>query len=283
MNILTLRPSLPNRTPILFLCGDVMTGRGIDQVMSHPSNLCLYEPYVESPLEYVVMAERANGPIPKPVNFDHVWGEAIEDFDCFAPAVRIINLETSITTSENYEPKRINYRMHPANICCLTAANIDCCVLANNHVLDWGNSGLTETVATLHRMGINTAGAGRNLDDALCPAIIEVGGDSRVLVFAVGTADSGIPRHWAATHARPGIALLPNLSLETADGIAERVHAVRRPRDKIVLSISLGRKLGLPGPTGATDLCPQASGSWGDRRHSRSFVAPSERYRDLQE
>ena len=53
--------------------------------------------------------------------------------------VRIINLETAITESEDYWPgKPVLYRMHPRNIGCLTVAQISCCALANNHLLDWG-------------------------------------------------------------------------------------------------------------------------------------------------
>src|SRR5579872_3924197 len=113
----------------LFLCGDVMTGRGVDQVLPHPSDPTLHEPYVASALEYVEMAEKAHGPIPRPVSFSYIWGDAAAELERLAPAARIVNLETSITTSEDYDPKGINYRMHPANTPCLAAAKIDCCVL----------------------------------------------------------------------------------------------------------------------------------------------------------
>jgi poly-gamma-glutamate capsule biosynthesis protein CapA/YwtB (metallophosphatase superfamily) len=228
----------------LFLCGDVMTGRGVDQVLPHPSKAGLYEPYARSALEYVAMAENANGRIPKPVEFSYIWGDAAEELDRMAPAARVINLETSVTTSEDHVPKGINYRMHPANTPCLTAAKIDCCVLANNHVLDWGRSGLAETLATLRRAGIQTTGAGPNLTEAEEPAVIDAGGDSRVLVFGVGTADSGIPRDWAATGTRAGVALLPDLSRSTADRLAESVGAVKRPGDVAVLSIHWGGNWG---------------------------------------
>jgi poly-gamma-glutamate synthesis protein (capsule biosynthesis protein) len=39
--------------------------------------------------------------------------------------------------------------MHPENIWILKAAKIDVCSLANNHVIDWGYSGLIETMETL--------------------------------------------------------------------------------------------------------------------------------------
>jgi hypothetical protein len=42
-------PNKPSRisNPItMFMCGDVMTGRGIDQVLSHPSDPIIHEPYM---------------------------------------------------------------------------------------------------------------------------------------------------------------------------------------------------------------------------------------------
>ncbi len=60
----------------LFLCGDVMTGRGVDQVLPFPGEPRLCEPYVTSAVEYVRLAERMNGPIPRPVDFAYVWGDA---------------------------------------------------------------------------------------------------------------------------------------------------------------------------------------------------------------
>ena len=48
----------------LFLCGYVMLGRGIDQILPHPGDPSLHEPCVASAKEYVALAERLNGPIP---------------------------------------------------------------------------------------------------------------------------------------------------------------------------------------------------------------------------
>jgi poly-gamma-glutamate capsule biosynthesis protein CapA/YwtB (metallophosphatase superfamily) len=237
----------------LFLSGDVMTGRGIDQALPHPSNPRLYERYVDSALEYVALAEKANGKIPRPVDFAYIWGDALEELERFAPDVRITNLETSITTSEIHEPKGINYRMHPANTGCLTAAKLDCCVLANNHVLDWGSRGLIETLDTLHVAGLKTAGAGRDLREALQPAIHEFG-TSRLLVFAAVTDDSGVPPHWAATGIRPGVAFLPKLSAEAAGSLASRVHAIKRAGDVTVISVHWGGNWGYEIPREQRDF-----------------------------
>ncbi|MDJ0592549.1 MAG: CapA family protein, partial [Pleurocapsa sp. MO_226.B13] len=61
--------------------------------------------------EYVRLAEQANGSIPIPVSFDYIWGDALEEWERVRPDVKLINLETSITRSNDYWwGKGINYR-----------------------------------------------------------------------------------------------------------------------------------------------------------------------------
>jgi len=131
----------------LFLCGDVMTGRGIDQALPHPVRPILHEPYVRDAREYVALAEKANGPIPRPLGADYIWGDALRELERDEVDLRIANLETAVTSAETPWPhKGIHYRMNPRNIGCLVSAKISACALANNHVLDWGYDGLLETL-----------------------------------------------------------------------------------------------------------------------------------------
>ncbi len=233
-------------TPVtLFLCGDVMIGRGIDQILAHPGDPQLYEAFASSARAYVDIGERANGPIPRAVGPDYVWGDALAEFDRIRPAARIANLETAITASDTpWEGKGINYRMHPANVACLAAAKLDCCVLANNHVLDWDRQGLADTLAALRDAGIRTAGAGADASAAAAPAVLETGGGSRVLVFACATTDSGVPREWAARAGCPGVNLLEDLSERSADAIARRIRAFARDGDLVVVSVHWGGNWG---------------------------------------
>ena len=224
----------------LFLCGDVMTGRGIDQILPHPGKPQLYEPYIRDARDYVRLAERTNGPVKWPVELAYPWGEALAELQRAVPDVRIINLETAITVSDSYRPKGINYRMHPANIGCLTAAGVDCCALANNHVLDWGVAGLQETLETLDAAGIRWAGAGRDLEEGMAPAVMPVPGKGRILVFSCGFTSSGIGRSWAATNQRSGVHLLPDLSMASVDTLAGQVRRVKRAGDIVVVSIHWG-------------------------------------------
>jgi poly-gamma-glutamate synthesis protein (capsule biosynthesis protein) len=228
----------------LMLCGDVMLGRGIDQVLPHPSPPTLYEPHVRSALDYVALAEAANGPIPRNVAPSYVWGDALDELTLRKPDLRIINLETAVTRSDLPAPKGINYRMNPANLPCLTAAGIDCCSLANNHVLDWSHEGLLETLGSLRSAEIATAGAGRDVSEAEAPTILKVPGIGRVLIYAGAYGSSGVPPDWAAGHGRPGVNLIRDLSEKSADLIAERIARDRRPGDIALYSIHWGGNWG---------------------------------------
>src|SRR2546430_1748670 len=228
-----------------FLCGDAMTGRGIDQALPHPVSPVLYEPYVRDAQEYVDLAEKANGPIRRPVTFDYIWGDVLQELERAEVNLRIINLETAITSAETpWRGKGIHYRMHPQNIGCLSAARITACALANNHVLDWGYAGLSETLRTLAEAGIARSGAGENADEAAAPAVLNVPGKGRLLLFSFGSTTSGIPREWCATDSREGENLLDDLSETTAARIANQMRQFQQPCDLLVASIHWGTNWG---------------------------------------
>jgi poly-gamma-glutamate synthesis protein (capsule biosynthesis protein) len=231
----------------LFLCGDVMTGRGIDQILPHPSDPRLYESHVKSALTYVELAEQTNGAIPQPVGYEYVWGNSLAELARAAPAARIVNLETAITTSDDAAAKGINYRMNPRNAELLTTANIDCCVLANNHVLDWGEKGLEETLDVLDAALIPHAGAGRNFQEAAAPAKIALAGRRRVLIFAFGFESSGIPAAWTAG-LRPGINFVAEASEDAVARIAKQVEMFARDDDLCIASIHWGGNWGYTVP-----------------------------------
>ena len=220
-----------------------MCGRGIDQVLAYPCSPEIYEQSMRSAEGYVLLAEQANGPIPRRNGPSYVWGAALDELARMRPDARIINLETAVTRSKDRARKGINYRMSPENADCLSAAKIDCCVLANNHVLDWGRTGLEQTLATLQKLNIKVAGAGRNDREASAAAMLNLG-DARLLIFSFGSTSSGVPLEWAATEVAPGVSLLPDLSEASALKVADRIMALRRPDDLIVVSIHWGSNWG---------------------------------------
>ena len=187
--------------------------------------------------------------MPRHVAPSYVWGAALDELNRAQPEARIVNLETSVTRSDDYVPKGINYRVSPENANCLTTAAIDCCVLANNHILDWGRAGLLETLTTLAHLRIKSAGAGRNSDEAAAPASLDIRSKGRVLVFSFACPTSGVPQDWAATDDLPGLNLLSELTPASVTGIAKQIAGLRKTSDVVVVSIHWGSNWGYDVPS----------------------------------
>lgn len=222
-----------------------MTGRGIDQILPNPGAPALRESVVSDARTYVRLAERVNGGIRVPVDFGWPWGEALRILDELDPDVRLINLETTVTASNQFAPRKaVHYRMNPDNVGCLTAVAPDVCALANNHVLDFGKRGLVDTVRSLTAAGIRCAGAGLNADGADRPAAVPLSGGGFAVIASVGSRSSGIPPSWAAACDRAGVAMLPDLSDHTATALAARVIGDKRLGDIAIVSVHWGSNWG---------------------------------------
>ncbi len=229
----------------LFLCGDVMTGRGIDQILPRPSDPALHESFVQDALGYVALAESKHGAIPRRVAPEYIWGDALAELERAKPGARIVNLETSVTASDDWLDKGINYRMHPANVPCLTAAGLDCCVLANNHVLDWGPGGARGDAR--HAAGRRPPHRGRGAKPRRGE---RARGDSGCIwrPGARGRVRDAVERGAAAIGPRPTMRPASRCSrtcrTATRTGSRTNVRAVKRPGDVVVASIHWGGNWG---------------------------------------
>lgn len=234
----------------LGLVGDLMLGRGIDQALETSCDPRLYERFVSDARDYVTLAERANGGFPRPISCGHLWGDALRALAPSPPDLLLGNLETAVTTHpEPYPGKAIHYRMHPANLGCLSELGLDGVTLANNHVLDWGQDGLVETLWSLADAGIPYGGAGRTAAEAAEPLRLDANGLS-VAVFAHGAPDSGVPEDWAATEQAPGVQLLPDFEEATVDRLVHDVQERTSADDVVVVSMHWGSNWGWEVPRG---------------------------------
>ncbi|MFF8391971.1 CapA family protein [Streptomyces sp. NPDC016172] len=264
----------------LFLCGDVMLGRGVDQILAHPGDPALREAYVADARSYVRLAESVHGPVPVPVDASWPWGEALRVLDEADPDARIVNLETSVTRGGSFAPgKEVHYRMHPANLPALAVARPDVTVLANNHVLDFGRPGLLETLEALALAGLRTAGAGRDAEEAYAPAVVPLPGGRRLRVFALGARSSGIPSGWAATADRPGVAYVPDYSPGAAEAVLRRLG---RAGGLAVVSVHWGSNWGYRVPREQVRFAHALIDGGADivHGHSSHHPRPLEVYRD---
>ncbi|WP_156747064.1 CapA family protein [Mycobacterium sp. E2733] len=230
----------------VLLGGDVMLGRGVDQILPHPGDPELREEYLRDAGGYVRLAERANGPISRPVDSRWPWGEVLTLLDEAAPDVRLINLETTITARGEFaHGKAVCYRMHPDNLPALAAVRPDVCALANNHILDFGHHGLADTVTALTGAGIRGVGAGADLLAARKPAVVDVRDGNRVTVGSVAMPSAGVPASWAARHDRPGVRLIRDSSVRgAADEVAADVLAHKRDGQVAIVSVHWGSNWG---------------------------------------
>jgi len=129
------------------------------------------------------------------------WGDTLSVLQS-ADAV-IGNLECPITLHPlqwRRTWKAFRFRARPQAVDVLEAANVRMVNLANNHMLDFQEEGLRDTIAYLGKAGIGHAGAGRDAYDAAKPALIDVAG---VKIGMIGFTDR-MPE-WRAGHCAPGI------------------------------------------------------------------------------
>ncbi|KAJ5200142.1 Capsule synthesis protein CapA [Penicillium cf. griseofulvum] len=153
----------------LTFTGDVMLGRLLDQLMpEHVSN--------EHDERIATTFIKAHPTLLAKGNYtpSSPWGTTLPLLQ--SSSLACINLETSVTTAPIPWPNKVfNYRMHPANLApILHAGRIDYASLANNHTLDFGTEGLTETVKTLQEAKVAYAGVGETAADACKPAVLHL-------------------------------------------------------------------------------------------------------------
>jgi len=130
-----------------------------------------------------------------------------------AADIRIANCERQYSARGAAEARTPHGCQAPAMAEIFSACGFDALSLANNHMFDAGADALLDTRRLLLGMGIAVAGAGRDLEEARAPAVLERKGVKVGLLSYC----SVIPQGAAAEPDKPGIAPL-------------RVHTEYQPR-----------------------------------------------------
>jgi poly-gamma-glutamate synthesis protein (capsule biosynthesis protein) len=163
------------------------------------------------------------------VNVDLYTGRSESPLRHVAPLIgraRIAlgNLESPLTKRAKRIPTKgprggsIYLKGNPDYAFILTESGFDVLSLANNHIMDYGEQGLSDTIYYLEQEGIKHTGAGPNLAAALEPADIDV--DGYVVRFL---AFNGVePREYYAGAAKAGTAPLDEGMIVSAIGRAKR-------------------------------------------------------------
>ncbi|MEV7771017.1 CapA family protein [Kitasatospora sp. NPDC086791] len=117
----------------------------------------------------------------------------------------VLNLETSITGRGTPEPKLYTFRTSPKALSALKESGVDVVSMANNHAVDFGADGLTDTLAAKDSSPIPVVGVGRNAKEAYAPYVITVRG-VKVAVVAASQVEDLTNQKWRAGANKPGIA-----------------------------------------------------------------------------
>lgn len=117
--------------------------------------------------------------------------------------IAFANLETPVSIRGKAAEKTFAFRSKPAALGGLKFAGIDGVSLANNHILDYGQVAMLDTLTHLDRYKIGHTGAGSNIDQAFKPYVKTVKG-KRVAILGASRVLSG--PSWYAGKNSPGAA-----------------------------------------------------------------------------
>jgi poly-gamma-glutamate capsule biosynthesis protein CapA/YwtB (metallophosphatase superfamily) len=155
-----------------------------------------------------------------------------------AADLTVVNLETSIGTSGIPEPKRFTFQAPPEALDALAAAGVDIATMANNHGMDFGPGGLSDTLAAIAADSpLKVIGVGSNAAQAFEPAVVDVRGTT-VAVIGAHSADDPTAdptEHWAAGDDTPGVAVVHDPAR-----LAEAVRSAGEAADVVVVFMHWG-------------------------------------------
>ena len=144
-----------------------------------------------------------------------------------------LNLETAVTSRGTPQPKTYHFRTVPAAFIALRDAGVSLVTMANNHVLDYGQVGLADTLAAAKAAGFPYVGIGKDAAAAWAPYVTTVKGN-RIAVIGVSQV-AELASSWAATGSRPGEANAIELRRTLA-----AVRAARRLAPTVIVFMHWG-------------------------------------------
>lgn len=158
--------------------------------------------------------------------------------------LRFGGLEASMSRLGAPAGGKIVMRHPPEMIRGYLAGGFDVLAFASNHCMDYGVEPFVDTMALLERNGIAYAGAGRNIEEARSPAVVERRGvRCGFLSYALE-----LPLGWGAGPASPGVAPIrqdalygpPYLNEEDVEAMAADVRRARAGVDFLLASFHWG-------------------------------------------
>ena len=173
------------------------------------------------------------------------WGDTLPIFR--QADWRFCNLECVISDRGrpwSATPKVFHFRSDAKNLAVLEVAKITAVSLANNHALDFEYDAMFEMFGILDKARIARAGAGRDIEEAIQPAVCEVAGKK---IGTVAFTDN--EPAWEAKKDQPGIFYVPvDLSNSRAKALLEIIRQTKTKVDFLIVSAHWGPNWGYEPP-----------------------------------
>jgi len=152
--------------------------------------------------------------------------------------ITIGNLECPISSNGIPEQKNYAFRAPVGAGNSLALAGFDILSLANNHILDYGEVGLKDTLKALNDHQIHAVGAGLNASDAYAPLLLETDGlNIAVLAFTDIPKTDYDYQAWEAGADKPGIAWAH------LDKVEINVKAAKQQADVVIVLVHNGYEI----------------------------------------
>ena len=173
----------------------------------------------------------------------HFAGSAATALNGFGPITNelsaadltMVNLETAVTTGGTPADKEFTFRTGPQAFTALHAAGVDVVTMANNHAMDYGTTGLQDTLRYAKAANFPVLGIGENDTDAFTPYRTVIRGQRISIIAATRVLDDQLADSWTAGPNKPGLASAKDLT-----ELLAAVRAARADSDTVVVDLHWG-------------------------------------------
>jgi len=152
--------------------------------------------------------------------------------------IAMVNLETAVTDRGEPAPKAYVFRAPASAFSALKSGGVDLVTVANNHGMDYGTTGLSDTLAAGKRAGVSIVGAGGNDKQAYAPHRITVKGQRIAIIGATQVLDDQLITAWTAGPGKMGLA-----SAKDEPRLVRAVREARETSDTVVVYVHWGVEL----------------------------------------
>ncbi|MEV4290011.1 CapA family protein [Nonomuraea bangladeshensis] len=151
----------------------------------------------------------------------------------------MVNLETAITTAGTPAPgKQFTFRAPASAFTALKSAGVDVVSMANNHGMDYMESGLADSLAAIKRSKFPVVGIGKDAAEAYKPYRKTVNGNRVAIIGATQVLDSEFIQAWTATADKGGLA-----SAKDEAALLRAVRQARKNSDTVIVHLHWGTEM----------------------------------------